>query len=157
VRLIGARIGKRWQARGSGSLARLRFAVLREGAEEALHLGGGVLLAPDYEPSPVRPGKSLAEWLLPAQPALAQNFPNPFNPSTAIPFAVPRRQEVRLSVYDVLGQRVRTLVAGTLGPGHHVAVWDGQDELGHAVAAGLYFSQLELGAFRQTRKMVLVK
>jgi hypothetical protein len=157
VRLLGARIGKRWEARGAGSLARLRFEVLREGAENALHLGEGVLLAPDYERSPVRPGKSLAEWLLPAQPALAQNYPNPFNPSTVIPFSVPQRQEVKLSIYDVLGQRVRTLVSGSLVPGFHTAVWDGRDELERPVAAGLYFCQLELGAFRQTRKMVLVK
>ncbi|MCC7261626.1 MAG: T9SS type A sorting domain-containing protein [Candidatus Latescibacteria bacterium] len=157
VRLVGARIGKRWQARGSGELATLRFAVLREGAEGALHLGEGILLAPDYEPVAVRAGKSLADWLLPTQPALAQNYPNPFNPSTVIPFSVPQRQQVKLCIYDVLGQRVRTLVAGTLAPGYHTADWDGRDELGRQVAAGLYFVQLELGAFRQTRKMVMVK
>jgi len=157
VRLAGARIGKRWQAQGAGSLATLRFEVLREGAEEALRLGEGVLLAPDYERAAVRNGKSLADWLLPAQPALAQNYPNPFNPSTVIPFSVSRRQEARLTVYDVLGQRVRILVAGTLSPGYHTVVWDGRNEQGQSVAAGLYFAQLELGAFRQTRKMVLVK
>ena len=157
VRLTGARIGKRWEARGSGTLATLRFAVLREGAENALQLGEGVLLAPDYEPVQVRGGKTLADWLLPTQPALEQNYPNPFNPSTVIPFSVSQRQQVRLSIYDVLGQRVRTLVAGSLNPGYHTATWDGRDELEHQVAAGLYFVQLELGAFRQTRKMVLVK
>ena len=157
VRLVGARIGKRWEAHGSGSLAQLRFEVLKEGAENTLQLDGGMLLAPDYERSPVHQGKSLAEWLLPTQAALDQNYPNPFNPSTIIPFSVPERQEVRLAIYDVLGQRVRTLVSGRLAPGFHTLVWDGQDDGARQVAAGLYFYQLELGQFRQTRKMVLVK
>ncbi|MBI2501832.1 MAG: T9SS type A sorting domain-containing protein [Candidatus Latescibacteria bacterium] len=157
VRLMGARIGKRWEAHGAGSLAHLRFEVLKEGAENTVRLDGGMLLAPDYERSPVRQGKNLADWLLPTQPALDQNYPNPFNPSTVIPFSVPQRQEVRLAIYDVLGQRVRTLVSGPLAPGFHTLVWDGRDDLAHQVAAGLYFYQLELGSFRQTRKMVLVK
>jgi len=157
VRLIGARIGKAWTARGEGSLARVRFAILKEGAEQAIRLGEGVLLAPNYEPTPARGRKSLAEWLVPTQASLAQNYPNPFNPSTAIPFSVPRRQEVSLVIYDVLGQRVRTLFSGSLAPGFHTLIWNGRDDLGHQAGAGLYFYLLEMGEFRQTRKMVLVK
>ena len=101
--------------------------------------------------------RSLAELLLPTQASLEQNYPNPFNPSTIIPIGVPTAQAVRLDIYNVLGQRIRTLMAGPAEPGFHTIVWNGRDDAGRAAAAGLYISVFETPEFRQTRKMLLVK
>jgi hypothetical protein len=157
VRVIGARIGKEWSAQGGGALARLRFAVIGEGAESAVHLGDGVLLSPVYQQEPVRWAGTLAELLLPRQGELQQNYPNPFNPSTTIPFALSSPALVRVQVYDVLGQRVRTLMNGPTPAGYHSLVWNGRNDLGDQAAAGLYFYLLEAGSVRQSRKMLLVK
>lgn len=90
--------------------------------------------------------------VLPVSPHLAQNFPNPFNPTTTIAFDLPRADHVRLSIFNVLGRQVATLVDERLGAGSHEAVWDAAD-----AATGIYFYRLSTGAFSTTRKMVLVK
>ena len=90
---------------------------------------------------------------------LGANFPNPFNPSTSIDYALPQAGPVHLSVYDVLGRRVRLLVAKDRHPaGFYTASWDGRDDRGHIAASGVYFYLLHAGdTFRQAQKMVLVK
>ena len=100
---------------------------------------------------------TFSDLVLPADPGLDQNYPNPFNPSTAIPFVLPKEQGVRLEIYNVLGQRVRTLMSGSLAPGFHTLVWNGRDDAGRVAAAGLYLALLEAGDSRLTRKMLLVK
>jgi hypothetical protein len=157
LQVMAARIGKEWSAQGQAGLARLRFEVLEEGGLNSMHMGEGALLTPAYVQSPVRWQGGLAEWLLPRQPGLEQNYPNPFNPSTTIPFALSAPALVRLEIYNALGQKVRTLMRGPLGAGFHTLVWNGRDEAGRQVAAGVYFYLLEAGDFRQTRKMTLVK
>ena len=157
LRVISSRIGKEWSAAGDGTLATLWFEVLDNDFASALELGEGVLLNPRYQPAEVTWARSLADLLLPRVPGLDQNYPNPFNPSTAIPFALPSAQRVRLDVYNMLGQRVRTLAAGPMEPGFHTIVWNGRDDGGRAVAAGLYISLLETADQQLTRKMLLVK
>ena len=97
----------------------------------------------------------------PAFNALLPNYPNPFNPSTLIPFAVGgvgvATVPVRLEIYDLLGQQVRTLVAGALVPGGHQVTWDGRDQQGHEVAAGVYCYRLQAGDFVQTRRLLLLR
>jgi hypothetical protein len=88
---------------------------------------------------------------------LSQNFPNPFNPSTTIRYALPRRAAVRLTIYNLLGQQIRTLVDADMSAGQHMVEWDGIDGYGHAVATGLYFYRLETGSIVETRKMLLLK
>jgi hypothetical protein len=88
---------------------------------------------------------------------LSQNFPNPFNPSTTIRYALPRRATVRLTIYNLLGQQIRTLVDADMSAGQHTVEWDGIDGYGHAVATGLYFYRLEAGPNVETRKMLLLK
>jgi hypothetical protein len=88
---------------------------------------------------------------------LGQNFPNPFNPSTEITFSLPTRSEVRLTVYNLLGQQVTTLVNGSLSSGGHRVMWNGRDAEGNAVGSGVYFYRLDAGNFSQTKKMLLVK
>ena len=157
LHVLSSRVGKTWSATGEGAMAILWFEVLDDGAEVALELGEGVLLNTAYEPEPVSWGNSLLDLLLPQEPLLDVNYPNPFNPSTAIPFALPAGQEVDLDIYNMLGQRVRTLMTGYLDPGFHTIVWNGRDDAGRSVAAGLYISQLRADGFRQTRKMTLLK
>ena len=88
---------------------------------------------------------------------LHPNVPNPFNPSTAIHFELPQRADVRLAVYDLLGQKVRTLVAAELAAGAHRTVWDGRDAAGRAVGNGVYFYRLQAGEYVQMRRMLLLK
>jgi len=89
--------------------------------------------------------------------ALRQNTPNPFNPSTTIPFELAREAHVRLVVFDVSGRRVDTLVDSRLTPGTHRVVWNGPSPQG-AVRSGVYFYRLSVdGNIVQTRKMVLVE
>ena len=94
--------------------------------------------------------------VLPQGFALGQNYPNPFNPSTLIPYQLAATSPVRLEVFNVLGQRVATLVDGAQGAGAYVARWDGTDAAGGAAASGLYFYRLTVGGAHQTGKMVLV-
>ncbi|MBI5266697.1 MAG: T9SS type A sorting domain-containing protein [candidate division Zixibacteria bacterium] len=94
---------------------------------------------------------------LPESPFLRQNYPNPFNPSTTIKFTLPRATRVTLSVTDILGREVITLVEKVVGPGDHSIVWDGRDRTGTSVAGGVYLYRLQAGERFETKKMVLVK
>jgi hypothetical protein len=95
--------------------------------------------------------------VLPTDFQLGQNFPNPFNPSTTITFAIPRGNWVRLSVHNCLGQFVTDLTNRYLGPGSYRVAWDGRDESGNAVASGIYFYKLQSGSQVETKKMMLLK
>jgi len=97
---------------------------------------------------------------LPKAFALAQNSPNPFNPSTTISYSVPEgRSQVRVSleIYDLRGRRVRSLVDEARDAGVYTVFWDGLDEQGGRVSSGVYFYRMRAGDFVQTRKMVLLK
>jgi hypothetical protein len=89
--------------------------------------------------------------------ALYPNYPNPFNPTTTIRYDLFDAGAVTLSIYNVLGQRVRTLVSERRPAGHNEATWDGTDDHGHRVASGVYVYKLETGATVRTRKMLLLK
>ncbi len=92
-----------------------------------------------------------------ADPVLFHNVPNPFNPSTTISFTLPAAGPVELAVFDVRGERVRTLARGTLGAGKAEYEWDGRDEEGIPVSSGVYFCRLEAGKRIQVQKMLLIK
>ena len=90
--------------------------------------------------------------------ALHPAWPNPFNPATTIAFDVPAATAVRLTVHDVAGRLVRTLAAdGIVAAGRHQVVWDGRDDAGRAVAAGVYLCRLEAADYAATRGLPLVK
>ena len=93
---------------------------------------------------------------LPTDFALGQNYPNPFNPSTVIPYQLPASGHVRLDVFNVLGQRLATLVDAERSAGAHTAQWDGTDASGRAVGAGVYIYRLSSGGMMESRRMVLV-
>lgn len=88
---------------------------------------------------------------------LYQNYPNPFNPQTQIRYDLPVAGQVELVVYNVLGQRVRTLVDGFQDIGRKSVTWDGHDDSGGEAASGIYFYKLKADGFQKTMKMVLVK
>ena len=92
----------------------------------------------------------------PAQFHLGENYPNPFNPATVIPYRLHRSMPVRLEVFNVLGQHIATLVDGQQSSGSHMARWDGTDAAGAAVAAGVYLYRLSGEGVQATRSMVLV-
>jgi hypothetical protein len=133
--------------------------------------GSGVLssrfsLNVDYVPNSnfclLDPGPKIVtggdEGTLPRQTELLQNYPNPFNPATRIQFNLERPEKVRLEVYNILGQKVRTMLAGEeFGAGPYTFSWDGRDDRGVAVSSGTYFYQLQTPSFRQSKKMNLVK
>ncbi len=93
---------------------------------------------------------------LPTSFALGQNYPNPFNPSTVIPYQLPASGHVRLEVFNILGQRLATLVDAERSAGAHTAQWDGTDAAGRAVGAGVYIYRLSSGGMTESRRMVLV-
>lgn len=97
--------------------------------------------------------------LLPESFALDQNYPNPFNPSTTINYQIGpgRADHTSLAVFNVLGQRVATLVDETQGPGDYTVTWQGVDDRGGRVASGVYFYRLLHGIDASARKMVLLK
>jgi FlgD Ig-like domain len=88
---------------------------------------------------------------------LEANYPNPFNPITAIPYALPTEGYVKLSIYDISGQLVCTLVDGVQSAGFHKISWDGRNNSGSEVNSGMYISKIIAGDFSQSRKMLLVK
>ena len=93
----------------------------------------------------------------PAQCRLYQNFPNPFNPGTLISFELPRPENARLSIYNMLGQHIRTLVNAELKAGQHDVVWNGLDQNGWPVAAGVYVYRLEAGTFIENKRMAYMR
>ena len=101
---------------------------------------------------------SLALQTLPTAFALADNFPNPFNPATTIQYALPTAADVELTVYNVVGQPVRTLVAEHQSAGRYMVEWDATDDSGHSLSSGMYLYRLQAGEeFREVKKMLLLK
>ncbi|KPL08533.1 hypothetical protein AMJ86_00215 [bacterium SM23_57] len=83
---------------------------------------------------------------------LSQNYPNPFNPTTQINFQIPKADKVTLEIYNIIGQRVATLVDQKMAPGEYTIVWDAYN-----AASGVYFYKLSVDQFSQTRKMILMR
>jgi Secretion system C-terminal sorting domain len=89
---------------------------------------------------------------LPAKFRLAQNYPNPFNPQTTIRYELPKSGRVRIDVFNLLGQKVTSLLNKTMPAGYHSVIFDAT-----ALPSGMYFYALQAGSYRKTRKMMLVK
>ena len=89
--------------------------------------------------------------------SLSQNYPNPFNPITKLDYNLPLRSKVNISIYNVLGQEIKTLVNEVKEYGYHSTTWNGQDNLGRDMSSGVYFARIISQGFTKTRKMLLVK
>jgi len=94
---------------------------------------------------------------LPTRFELSQNYPNPFNPTTTITLSLPQESKVSLEVYDITGRKVRTLLKEALPAGVHKISWDGRNENGEAVGSGVYIYRVVAGAFKESRKMALLR
>jgi len=146
-------------AEGDGTLAELHFRLQGAGRAPTFVLREGYVAASGADVRAV--GHLGAVQVLPQRFALYANFPNPFNPSTSIEYALPQAAKVELVIYDILGRPVRTLAANTLqSAGFYRLAWDGRDEAARAVASGVYLYRLRAAGetpFVQTRKMMLIK
>jgi hypothetical protein len=155
---------------GPGVLARVRFRTRGIG-ESDLVLDSLFLSGPNYygdiaskaiqgkvyvqESSDVENTTDEADVI--AGYSLWQNYPNPFNPETDISFSLPEKTEVSLIIYNILGERIQTLVSGYMRAGTHTVHWNGRDEAGNLVSSGIYFYRLKTDGFVETKKMVLMK
>jgi hypothetical protein len=108
-------------------------------------------------------GKAKVTGLMqPAKPALLQNFPNPFNPETWIPFHLADDADVTIRIFDIRGKQIRTIHLGQISAGYYetrgnAAFWDGRDSYGQEVSSGIYFYNLTAGTFSATKKLTIIK
>lgn len=143
--------GKKFIRTGEKDILRVtgRFTISYILASEVTSDGKVVTLRPQFSDpvdSSASPGFSFEP-----------NYPNPFNPETSISFAVPYQSHVRLEIFNILGQNIRTLLDATVPQGRHVLIWDGKDKSGIDVGSGVYFSRFNAGEFEAKRKMLIVK
>ena len=143
---------------GHGPLAELVFATTTTGpTNDAFFDLRDAVIARD-DGTVHRVARLSAAQLRPADFRLGANFPNPFNPTTNIDYDVPEAAPVELVIYDILGQKVKTLVADeNHRAGFHTAVWDGTDSHHRPVGNGLYFYRLSAARFHHVGKMMLLK
>jgi hypothetical protein len=94
---------------------------------------------------------------IPTEFALHENYPNPFNPSTTLRFDLPEVSDATVTIYNMLGQRVRTFNMNDTPAGYHSVKWNATNDYGDPVGAGVYLYQLRADQFVKTRKMVLLK
>ena len=123
------------------------------GSWSSVPINGGkenVVSLPIGERADVATGDALVMALAPASP-------NPFNPTTQILYQIAEPGDVRLTIYNLLGQQVRTLVQSYQPAGRHRAIWHGKDDLGRAVSSGVYIYRIRSGDLTATRKMILLK
>ncbi len=123
--------------------------------EMEMRVRGGMISA-IYHGNPVAAFSNSARTI-PKVFALEQNYPNPFNPTTVIRYSVPATNRVALRIYNLLGQEIRTLVESTQEANFYEVVWDGKNNKGVSVAAGVYLYRLESGSTHFTKKMLLIK
>ena len=153
IEVTAGRVGREMTAKGDADLVTVRFVTLADDPG-LIEVVSGQLVNSAYQGVDMRVKQSQA---LPMVAALYQNFPNPFNPSTEIRFDIPTARDVKLRVYNQLGQTVRTLAQTRMKAGSYRINWDGKSEAGHGVSSGVYFYSLEAGDYSQIRKMTLVK
>lgn len=147
-------LGHSWPGHTSGD--RLKLFFDRAAGDPVVRIRDGVIHQADgrttqlqFNPLPIR--------LTPRRFALGINHPNPFNPETTITYELPYKAEVKLEIYDLLGQKIRTLASGIGESGYHRTLWDGRDDAGRTVASGVYIYTMQAGDFVQARKMVLLR
>jgi hypothetical protein len=89
--------------------------------------------------------------------SLSQNYPNPFNPVTKIGYGIPEKCDVSITIYNIMGEQVATIVDGSKEPGYYFTIWDSRNDMGSVVSSGIYLYQIQAKDFFQTRKLLLIK
>ncbi len=154
--VVGSGLPQGQAVSGNGLLAELQFRLNGSATDAFFELRQALIARPNRQISQVQ--HISTAHLRPQTFFLGTNFPNPFNPSTTIEYGLPQDSPVALSIYDILGQRVRRLVReDRQAAGLYTVGWDGRDQAGHPVSTGLYFFRLDAGSFTQTQKMTLLK
>jgi hypothetical protein len=97
------------------------------------------------------------EHFIPEVFALHQNYPNPFNPTTQIKYDLPEDAMVSITIYDIMGRSIKSLVNSQQTAGYRSIQWNATNNLGEPISAGMYIYMIQAGEFRQTKKMVLLK
>ncbi len=141
--------------KGSGALVDLIFRRIGAVAQSSVQIDLAQMA--DLSFGINVPGAPVQEVVSAREYALTQNFPNPFNPATSIRYSLAAPGDVKLVIYNALGQEVRTLVDNYKLSGEYAAQWDARDEAGRAVASGVYVYRLEVNGFIQTHRMVLTR
>jgi hypothetical protein len=95
--------------------------------------------------------------LVPTATALVGNYPNPFNPTTEVRFSLIETADVQIEIYNVRGEKVKTLVDDRFDAAYHTVTWNGDDDTGRAAGSGIYFYKMRAGKFTSTKKMILMK
>ncbi|MBD3290190.1 T9SS type A sorting domain-containing protein, partial [candidate division KSB1 bacterium] len=95
--------------------------------------------------------------LLPDRSQLLQNYPNPFNPDTHIPYQISKNARVILTIYDLNGRQIRTLINEEQSPGHYTITWNATDSFGEKVSSGIYLYRLQVEKDVFSNKMILLK
>jgi hypothetical protein len=148
-------------AGGDGSVAILTQEPLTIQPSDSVHFWVGIAVGSDETQLINNMEQAYAKYstltsvndeVKPFSYQLKQNYPNPFNPKTMIEFIIPEKQIVDLSVFNALGQKVKTLVNKELEPGKHYFEFDGSN-----LNSGIYFYELKAGQFKSVKKMVLIK
>ena len=93
---------------------------------------------------------------LPSTFSLGQNYPNPFNPSTTIPFTLESSDHISLIIYNIMGQKIATVIDNYISAGNHTVTWDGRDDAGNHVSSGIYLYQFKDGRNTEIKKMLLL-
>jgi len=150
-------------------------AIRHESTYRTLYFGYSLEYTRSDNPSAMTPDKlmgAILSWFgtitpvpaadgpadrLPDRFGLDQNYPNPFNASTRIAFRLPEGGPIELTIFNIAGQRVRTLAGGEYPAGRHLLPWDGRDDHGRQAASGIYFCQLRASDRRSARKMLLLR
>ena len=133
--------------------ATVRFSLLASDGKDTVKVSGDdrVLFVNRYD------YLSIAAEGVPLEFALHENYPNPFNPTTTLRFDLPEISDITLTIYNMLGQKVRTFDYQNTSAGYHSVTWDATNDFGQQVGAGVYLYQLQTINFVKTRKMVLLK
>lgn len=144
-------------ASGDGGLVELVFKTTEIPLQTDFQVAEGVLVGLDGNIDQLTQIEIGNLKPVPDRTSLSQNMPNPFNPSTTIEYQVAEAGQVRLAIYNLLGQEVRVLVDARNEAGHYTANWDGKDQLGRQVASGIYLYRLQAANFSATKRMMLLK
>jgi len=129
----------------------VRFAV------QCISSDGFIFMMDNFRVDSTDDGVSNDNDVIPTLTQLDGNYPNPFNPETTISYSMKEAGDVRIDIYNLKGQRVKTVVNEFAGVGAHQVVWNGQDDSNNSCASGLYFYKMKSGRYSKTNKMILMK
>ena len=155
-RLLLADVFETTQSNRETELTRLKFRLLSPFGSESISIKN--ISISDWEQNIVEIGSAVLNYNCATKTiSLGDNYPNPFNPTTQIPYTLLGAGRLHLTIYNLLGQEVRTLVNSFLAEGDYTVDWDGRNSAGNPVATGVYVYRLKLNDYVESKRMVLIK